>query len=1041
MKLKIRNILNQITPKIIQGVRRSVFSLSIKDKIQYQIIPLQIPYPNIIGESESYNIILGSWFEIPNSSSLTSIVPFVWVSYNDIFNINNSNTPIESASAVRSRLDGISAGKRFLAPIRYWGPRSIWGATTDNIPSGSVPGVTNVTPWADTGIKGVTTEWNSWLDSLGTTFDFLIIDQENQYMISSFDGITFEKKLKGLTGDSRYTQAKYGLSSLSDLLSGITLTNVTLGAYSSGAEYITFNKVIGQYGAAVLNRALWDYSKQKLPDLRGSNYDGFIATINPGPDSNGHPQSHDDIFGTASAPHFYGILEGIKTAWYVNKSNPTQLIFRYTAPAGYTFSDLVPQTVWSGFIQSQQLARSVRRSDATKGFHPWIASPGYTGISVDAPVLFSTDDRYYYENIIHLGLLGAEAYLYWNPSQFNGLSLTYATKIDSTINELNTRFGNKRIKETAPSGLTSISWNTNYITTGAKLANNTYLWRTTFKPEISIAVDTSTNVQYILGSDVGVWKTTTNSTPPEYSYIDSLIFYDGSTGGITQIYDIRQMSGGGRAPVAAYEAMGAKYMPYVQNIDPYYLWYYDKIDGIPGLTTGWKGGLTANGSLRFGEGYNTNAFNYVTSREIDNIVRLLVLQGVTASKTEYIYINWFEDHRDVGHFGFGVMTGPTDSVDIISTTVDNNGITFQQPQALISQDNQGRTVRQNFTELAYTIAKIFDGGTGTDGVYFHGLRHYFPKCKFGVYNWPVWGYYFQDGSGNVLGNNVSVANIQSKIDFYADAWIKGMSGAIDSFDMWMPSFYSSLNSPDMNRIRVIQGVSACVKINELLSAAGKPKKLIIPFVSVFYNTIATGNPYSRQTYETEYYYTPPWTIQTDANINYEQLQPIMNGGGNGIAIWQNTATNRWIVAGRITNGQNEDTAPQPEWRKWMFNHPGGTTAGINQWSDKTMLRQAISAQYNYLKGVCLGATGNRWWWATASQNTFAGPVEQYTPSEWLPLGLSLAPYGNKVAYYNGTADRGATSSFETQQIIDYVLEDAKVRMIQTAKSLWSKNNT
>ena len=121
-----------------------------------------------------------------------------------------------------------------------------------------------------------------------------------------------------------------------------------------------------------------------------------------------------------------------------------------------------------------------------------------------------------------------------------------------------------------------------------------------------------------------------------------LIFYDGDTGGVDYNYDIRAMDG--KREFAPYEMMGGKFMPFIQLSYPYYIWRYDQYDGIPGVTTGWAGGLTASSSLRLGEGYNTNAFNYVTSREILGLRRALALQGVTTNDVKYIYLNWFEDY-------------------------------------------------------------------------------------------------------------------------------------------------------------------------------------------------------------------------------------------------------------------------------------------------------------------------------------------------------------------------------------------------------------
>jgi hypothetical protein len=514
-------------------------------------------------------------------------------------------------------------------------------------------------------------------------------------------------------------------------------------------------------------------------------------------------------------------------------------------------------------------------------------------------------------------------------------------------------------------------------------------------------------------------------TPPLIKNNPYLVFYDGGTGPYPGDYDIRNMAG--RNEVAAFNALNAMRMPFVTLSDPYYLWI---TDGSSGQTTGWSA-TTPTSSLRYAEGYDTSAFNYVTTREINGLVRSLVLQGITANDTRYIYINWTEDHRDIGNFGFGSMTGPSNSIDLI--TFDGTNY-IEQPRALISENNQGKTNSQNFTELSNTIAKILIGGTGTDGVYFRGLKYYFPKCKFGVYNWPVWNYYFHDGKNNA---SITQQQLQDRINFYTNAFVNGMSGAIDALDMFMPSFYCSLNSPDMNRLRSTQGVALCVAINNKLIQQGKSAKKIIPFVTPLYNTISTDTPYSRQSYETEYYYTPPSTVMLDQEMNYQQLDPIVSGGADGATIWLGSAHVTLQVMGRVTNGGSEDTAPQASSRKWPYLHPNGTTLGINQWSEKSMLRQAISAQYNYIKGVCLGITGNRWWWASAGTTTARSAAETYTPLEWLPLGISLSPYGNKVAYSNGTSVTGATSSNATLNIVREVLEDSKYRMLTEFIDLWN----
>ena len=45
MKLKIKNNLNTVTPKVIEGLYNSFFSLTIKDKIKFEIFPIKIIPP------------------------------------------------------------------------------------------------------------------------------------------------------------------------------------------------------------------------------------------------------------------------------------------------------------------------------------------------------------------------------------------------------------------------------------------------------------------------------------------------------------------------------------------------------------------------------------------------------------------------------------------------------------------------------------------------------------------------------------------------------------------------------------------------------------------------------------------------------------------------------------------------------------------------------------------------------------------------------------------------------------------------------------
>lgn len=532
-------------------------------------------------------------------------------------------------------------------------------------------------------------------------------------------------------------------------------------------------------------------------------------------------------------------------------------------------------------------------------------------------------------------------------------------------------------------------------------------------------------------------KASGNAGDSDYSNSDdgiftSIVFYDGISG----TYPIINSSlTADRTQDPDLNILGSEFMPYMQIADPYWLWYNNG-NPAPGLSTGWTSFNLPSASLRFGEGYDTGAFNYVTKREIDGLVKSLILQGLTKTSSNYIYLNWTEDQRDLGHFGFGSMTGPDNTTDLISF----DGETYvKQSRALISENaTLSRTYKQNFAELCGTFGKIFLGGTGTDGITFRGLKYYFPNCKFGIYNWPMWGYYFSGGQYDVVF--IPPNELTNRTNLVADAFIEGMGNNIDAIDMFMPSLYSVLNSAEYNKARNTQAINLCTTINNKLKLLGKSNKLIIPFVCPLYLTDHTGDGYN--TNKTSLFsYIPPYTIQLDNDMQYEQIEPTITGGGHGASIWINAPYTSVGALGRITNGTLEDTAPQPDWLKWPFLHPGGTTAGINQWSTKSMLRQAVSAHYNYTKGVCLGVTGNRWWWATASKTTTPSSAETFTPTEWLPLGTSFAPYGNKVAYSSNPSDAGATTiNAASINIVKQVYEDTKSRMIKVYNNIVKSKN-
>lgn len=416
-----------------------------------------------------------------------------------------------------------------------------------------------------------------------------------------------------------------------------------------------------------------------------------------------------------------------------------------------------------------------------------------------------------------------------------------------------------------------------------------------------------------------------------------LLFYDGVTADSINypFTSLTQPVTDGRRPSAKYDAMGARFMPFVLLSDPYYL--------DPTRTTGWTAG---------------SPYDYVTKKEISGLVDSLVLQGVTKDTNCYAYINWHEDSREFLLFpSGGGYTGPANSTQ-----------------------SQQREI------LARTMTSVLVGGTGTDGITFNGLKSYFPNVKWGFADQPKWPFYFFNG--DVTPTNIwDITDTQKTqiMNHSADVFLS-YAPLIDAIDMLMPHAYSVVNNKEFVRKHSKNCVELCKIINQKLIDQGKQPKKIIPFVSPIYLTEQTGFPYTVFNYEPvfpNHQYVPPDTIMLNDEILYEQVDPIVRTGADGAMIWLSNAFRSRQILGRPLSS-TEDVVWGTNY--WMM----GPTAGItNPWSYKSTSRQAIVAHDAYIKYNYDSSNThkNRWWW-TGPGST--GLDLNYAPIEWAPLGTNKA---------------------------------------------------
>jgi hypothetical protein len=131
-------------------------------------------------------------------------------------------------------------------------------------------------------------------------------------------------------------------------------------------------------------------------------------------------------------------------------------------------------------------------------------------------------------------------------------------------------------------------------------------------------------------------------------------------------------------------------------------------------------------------------------------------------------------------------------------------------------------------------------------------------------------------------------------------------------------------------------------------------------------------------------------------------------------IWLSNAYRSRQILGRAQS-TTEDVAPG------TINGPTYSPSEIIPipYSYKSTSRQAISAHENYIKGVCMGVTGNRWWWSTEVPGSTA-----LIPKEWLPLSTNKA-----------YPTAGATSGITAIQLVERILEDVKTRTINIFNDL------
>ncbi|NQV75148.1 MAG: hypothetical protein HQ491_03755 [Bacteroidetes bacterium] len=480
----------------------------------------EMPFINkkINFNKQSENLIWAATWDDPGIS-LNHVFPMVWLRWPMDSTIGNYQgffplTPTPTTDTIKRKLLSLPEGRRTLF---LWHFGKFTSIPFDNVKLASGQESNQTSPWANALVPAANFEITSLFRTLknnNINIDLLILDNE----MYSFDiwNILNDKNINGfqnLYNDSRAKKQFFNTAPLVDLLDGVNLER--LRGPADGTDYLVWNCALNKIFTSALNEAIWKPAKNIYPNLRSSNYDSFKSNLNDAaPNVNGHPQHHDNIFGTGNSPACYGCLEQTATAWGINPLDTTQLIFQGT--------NKLKRNAWNSLLIDIQLLRSIRRSGQIE-LYPWISTPSYVGSQpgkkIEAPFCgYPSDPRYYKEMVRHLTLTGSKIFLVWNPpSNTLDLRVEHAKDLNDILLEMNSKFGGY-VSE--PLNISRISYKANFIASGALSSSGDYLWRITVMPEVkSLIIEGVPAPLQIPQNEIGIWLKTKTRTLPKITGI------------------------------------------------------------------------------------------------------------------------------------------------------------------------------------------------------------------------------------------------------------------------------------------------------------------------------------------------------------------------------------------------------------------------------------------------------------------------------------------------------------------------------------------
>ncbi len=318
--------------------------------------------------------------------------------------------------------------------------------------------------WWDIGVdnlRAVTTQLYKELKANGAVIDYVIDDFEGGMSMWSIKREDIEEIMR----DSRYETeirpllVENGFEFSSDGASELDL----IFQYTQNNMYHVWNGVMSRRVSEYYNRTMYEPIKEFYPDVKYSNY-GMTESLglNKIYDGGGHKDylmGRSYKAGTHSSPVLYGGLGAITKPGRQPEDYPHD-----------KFDATSYNTVLFSLIQVQDVITS-----GDGKIMPWIPCIN----AADSDI----NNDYYNELVFHLGLLGAEPVLLFNPASEN--LINDENHLSALLSELNSVLGSG-IKNTLTNNVTP--WDSAYIISGIETAEKT-IWRITpdlYVPGISI---------------------------------------------------------------------------------------------------------------------------------------------------------------------------------------------------------------------------------------------------------------------------------------------------------------------------------------------------------------------------------------------------------------------------------------------------------------------------------------------------------------------------------------------------------------------------